>query len=104
MQRIMLSYAEPLTVADLAAECGFCPSWFAKQFRKEYGITPIEFLNKFRVKVALQLLRGNMSITDIAIMSGFNSQSDLYRHFIKEFGKSPSEYRKSLNKSKRKDS
>lgn len=33
MRRIMLSYSEPLTMADLAAECGFCPSWFAKRLQ-----------------------------------------------------------------------
>ena len=104
MQRIMLSYTEPLTVDDLAAECGLCRSWFIKKFRKEYGITPIEFLNNFRIKVALQLLRGSMSITDVAIMSGFGSTSDFYRHFMMGFGCPPSEYRKRLNKSKRKNS
>ena len=104
MQRIMLSYTEPLTGDDLAAECGLCRSWFIKKFRKEYGITPIEFLNNFRIKVALQLLRGSMSITDVAIMSGFGSTSDFYRHFMMGFGCSPSEYRKGLNKSKRKNS
>ena len=98
MQRILLSYAEPLTVADLAAECGLCPSWFAKQFKKEYGSTPIEFLNKFRVKVAIQLLRGNLSITDVAARSGFGSPSDLYRHFMKECGCPPSEFRKIFDK------
>lgn len=95
---------EPLTVDDLAAECGLCRSWFIKKFRKEYGITPIEFLNNFRIKVALQLLRGSMSITDVAIMSGFGSTSDFYRHFMMGFGCPPSEYRKRLNKSKRKNS
>ena len=94
MQRIMLSYSEPLTLDDLAAECGLCQSWFVKRFRQEFGYSPIDFLNDFRVRVAAQLLRSNMSITEIAEFSGFGSQSDLYRHFKKKFKCSPSEFRK----------
>ena len=99
MRRIMLSYNEPLTMGDLAAECGFCPSWFAKRFREEYGISPIEFLNDFRTKVAEQLLRSDLSITEVAEMSGFGSLSDLYRHFMKKHGCSPMEIRRRMKKS-----
>ena len=94
MQRIMLSYSEPLTLDDLAAECGLCQSWFVKRFRQEFGYSPIDFLNDFRVRIAAQLLRSNMSITEIADFSGFGSPSDLYRHFKKKFKCSPSDYRK----------
>lgn len=94
IRRIILSYAEPLTVEQLAGECGFCPSWFQKQFRHEYGTTPIAMLNDFRVRVAAQLLRGGLSVTEACVQSGFNSPSDLYRHFMKKYGISPSEYRR----------
>lgn len=98
MRRIMLSYSEPLTMADLAAECGFCPSWFAKRFRQEYGTSPMGFLNDFRTKVAEQLLRGDLSVTEVAEMSGFGSLSDLYRHFQKKHGVSPAEFRRRMKK------
>ena len=98
MRRIMLSYSEPLTMADLAAECGFCPSWFAKRFRQEYGTSPMGFLNDFRTKVAEQLLRGDLSVTEVAEMSGFGSLSDLYRHFQKKHGLSPTEFRRMMKK------
>ena len=98
MRRIMLSYSEPLTMADLAAECGFCPSWFAKRFRQEYGTSPMGFLNDFRTKVAEQLLRGDLSVTEVAEMSGFGSLSDLYRHFQKKHGVSPTEFRRMMKK------
>ena len=96
MQRIMFSYGEKLTLGDLAAECGLCQSWFVKRFKQELGCSPIDFLNDFRVRVASQLLRSSMSITEITELSGFGSQSDLYRHFKKKFNCSPSEYRKTM--------
>lgn len=98
LQRIMLSYAEELSVDELAEECGFSKSWFIKEFKREYGMTPIGFLNDFRVRVAAELLGSELSVTEIASRSGFSSPSDLYRHFIKKYGCPPSEYRKECRK------
>ena len=92
---IMTSYDEPLTADDLAEECRLCRSWFTKLFKKEYGMTPINFLNDFRAKTAAQLLRGDISVTEAAFMSGFGSPSDLYRHFRKKYGCSPSDFKMS---------
>lgn len=94
ISRIMVDYSLPLSNSQLAAECGFCTSWFIKEFKREYSKTPMEFLIDFRVKVAAQLLRGGLSITEICTRTGFNSPSDLYRNFRKKHGMSPSEYRK----------
>lgn len=98
INRIMLDYPQPLTNSELAAECGFCTSWFIKEFKREYSKTPMEFLTDFRIKVAAQLLSGGLSITEICTRTGFNSPSDLYRNFRKKHGISPSEYRKNAKK------
>ena len=94
MRRIMTSYDDRLTVDELAAECGLCRSWFAKRFRKEYHMSPIEFLNDFRTKAAARLLESGISVTDAAMLTGFGSVSDLYRNFTKRFGCPPSAFRK----------
>ena len=94
LRKIMLDYSLPITNADLASECGFCTSWFIKEFKREYHATPMEFLADFRVRVAAELLSGDLSVTEICTRAGFNSPSDLYRHFRKKFGISPSDYRK----------
>ncbi len=91
---ITTSYSSELNNDILAAECGFSKSWFIKEFKREYSVSPIEFLNNFRVKVAAELLKGDLSITEIAERSGFGSPSDLYRNFKKIKKCSPSEYRK----------
>ena len=61
-------------------------------------MTPIGFLNDFRTKVAAELLSGGLSVTETAVRAGFSSPSDLYRHFRKKYGVSPSEYRKESKK------
>ena len=47
---------------------------------------------------AEQLLRGDLSVTEVADMSGFGSLSDLYRHFQKKHGVSPTEFRRMMKK------
>lgn len=98
VQLITTSYQNDLTNDILAAECGFSKSWFIKEFNREYHMTPMEFLNNFRVKVATELLKGDMSITEISEKVGFGSPSDLYRHFKKIKNISPSLYRKDNRK------
>ena len=98
LRRIMLSYAEDISVDELAAECGFSKSWFIKRFSCVYRMTPIGFLNDFRTKVAAELLKSDLPVTEVATRAGFSSPSDLYRHFTKKYGVSPSEYRKESKK------
>lgn len=98
LQRISLSFAEDISVDELAAECGFSKSWFIKRFSSVCKMTPIGFLNDFRTKVAAELLSGGLSVTETAVRAGFSSPSDLYRHFRKKYGVSPSEYRKESEK------
>ena len=93
--RITLSYAEELSVDMLAAECGFSKSWFIKRFYSVYHMTPMSYLNDFRTRVAAELLSGGLSITEAALRAGFNSPSDLYRHFRHKYGMSPSKFKSS---------
>jgi len=59
------------------------------------GLSPGEFIRNFRLKHACQLLRSTtFTLNEIADRSGFSSASYLTRSFIKEYGQSPSEYRK----------
>ena len=39
-----------------------------------------------------------LTVTEVAEMSGFGSLSDLYRHFQKKHGVSPTEFRRMMKK------
>lgn len=87
-------YAENITVSRLA-ELGYVsPSCFNRRFKKETGITPIEYLIEIRIKRAKTLLRRkDIPITDIAMRCGFGSSAHFSSCFQSRTGVTPTEYR-----------
>ncbi len=87
-------YAENITVSRLA-ELGYVsPSCFNRRFKKETGITPIEYLIGIRIKCAKTLLRRKeIPITDIAMRCGFGSSAHFSSCFQSRTGITPTEYR-----------
>ena len=82
-------------VSQLAEMCNISEVYFRKQFKKNMGMTPIEFRNKLRFERARSYLEyGDISVQEIAVALGYATVS----HFIKEFrqhtGCSPLQYRK----------
>lgn len=60
-----------------------------------------EFINFYRIQDAAFLLTetdaDSLQITEIAYQVGFNNRTSFYRAFKKEFGVTPSEYRKNID-------
>jgi two-component system, response regulator YesN len=72
-------------------------SYFSLIFKKETGETFVEFLTKFRLEKAKQLLRGTDYKTyEIAEMAGYSDPHYFSAVFKKQVGVSPKEYRSSL--------
>ena len=64
-------------------------------FRQELGLSPWEYLTRYRIRQARQLLRiTNDSIADIALQVGFDDKAYFTRVFHRYTGCSPSIYRK----------
>ena len=72
--------------------------YYLCRFFKEYtGLTVIDYINRKRIIAAEKLITSNKhSITDIAIMVGFNSLTHFERTFKQFTGIAPSRYRLSL--------
>ena len=92
-------YAEKLSVDDLAREANMSKSTFQRYFKYYYDTTPLDYLNRYRVRIAEQLLtETDRNIITIAQDCGFFDSS----HFIKTFGKivgmSPLTYRNEKTK------
>ena len=74
MAFIHAHYPEGLSRADVAAHVGVSERHLSRCFQQEVGLTPMTYLNRFRVKVARALLdAGAMSITDVALEVGFST-------------------------------
>lgn len=78
---------------DLAREMGISEIYLRKQFLKEYGVTPKQFILHIRMEKAKQLLSdATLSVTAIAADCGFSSVYHFCRIFKQKTGITPTEY------------
>lgn len=85
---------EPLSLADIAAECHVSADHLARAFRKRYGCTIGARLRALRLEFAReQLERADMPIAAVAEAAGFADQSHFTRLFRRTFGLTPGAYR-----------
>jgi signal transduction histidine kinase/DNA-binding response OmpR family regulator/ABC-type sugar transport system substrate-binding protein len=88
-------YAEPLSRGDMASYAGLSESHLTRCFRQEMGVTPIAYLNRYRVRQAKALLKGgDKSVTEVAMAVGFSDSHYFARVFRREVGVSPSAYQR----------
>ena len=88
-------YAEPLTVKEMAGMCGYSASHFMKFFRRQMGMSFVEYLNDYRLLMAARMLASTEeTVTEIARLSGFDQPSYFNRLFRRKYGITPPEYRK----------
>lgn len=88
--------AIPWTVAALASEACLSRTVFANRFRETVGVTPLRYVNHWRLTVAEDLLRSpGISIEGVRQKLGFNSGFAFARAFRAQFGMAPREFRQS---------
>ena len=76
-------------IEHLAELCHFSPTHFMNFFKKQLGLSCMEYIIQYRLKKAAHLLQhSDLPIIDIASQSGFNNQ------FKKYYQVTPSQYRK----------
>lgn len=86
--------ADNLSVAKLATSCGLSSSRFAHLFKEELGETPVQVIEKIRLKRAGDMLTiSDKPIAQIAKETGFNSPYYFSRVFSKHYGVSPRGFR-----------
>lgn len=67
---------------------------FSRWFKQSMGVPPYEYVIQQRIERVKVLLKDKeLSMADIALQCGFNSQSHLIRHFKKQVGITPKQYR-----------
>ena len=86
-------YAEPFSRQKMARQLGLSERYLTRCFHKEMHITPVEYLNRYRLKKAKAMLRTGANVTETALAVGFSSVSYFTRLFEKEVGVSPGVYR-----------
>jgi len=89
-------YTEPITREDVARCVSASKDYLGRCFRQEMRVTPMAYLNRYRVKQAKALLEaGEKNVTEVARAVGFSDSNYFSRVFRQEVGMSPSAYRRS---------
>ena len=87
-------YAEPLDVPALARAARLSPAHFSREFRREFGETPHQYLLTRRLERAAALLRStDRSVADICFTVGLRSVGSFTTSFGRAYGVSPTAYR-----------
>jgi YesN/AraC family two-component response regulator len=90
-------YDEPISRADLARHVAITERYLTHCFHQEMGITPMTYLNRYRVKRAKILLeQGKLSMTEVAMAVGFSDSSYFNRVFRQEVGLAPGAYQRGV--------
>jgi AraC-like DNA-binding protein len=87
-------YREPLDVPALARAAHLSPAHFSREFRREFGETPHQYLLTRRLERAAALLRNtDRTVAEICFTVGLQSVGSFTTSFGRAFGHSPTAYR-----------
>lgn len=88
-----------ISLTSLAKLYHYNEKYLGTLFKKQTGVSFLEYLNSKRLKHARMLLESSPeNIMDIAIKSGFNNVTYFNRLFKSKYGMTPSKYRASCKK------
>lgn len=86
---------EPADITRVAAHVGISRRQLERLFRRYVASTPAQLYLDLRVMRAHALLNEtNLTVTEIAVATGFASASQMSHRFRRRYGKSPSAYRR----------
>ncbi len=85
-------YEEPVTLADLAERFHYSREYISREFKKQYGVGVIRFLNDLRLERARILLEQGVSVKKACEEAGFADDSYFARLFREKYGAPPKKY------------
>lgn len=98
VQFIKAHIHEEITIDQLSNLCCMSRPNFFRCFKREFGISPVDFILHERIKAARSLLcNSGKSITDVCYAVGINNLSYFFKLFKRIEGVTPNEFRKNLN-------
>ena len=90
---------EPLSIAELCQKFSMSRSSLQILFKENMDISPKKYINEMKLEKSRQMICENKyTISEIALMLGFNSIHYFSRAFTQKYHLAPSEYSKTLYK------
>lgn len=91
---IRQNLTRPLTLAAVAAECGYSTRYLSSRFRQEMHISLPDYIRQEKLREACNLLTNtNHTISEISTLLAFSSQSHFTELFKAAYGMTPNRYR-----------
>lgn len=94
MAKVEELYQSDLKIGTIAKELGVSADHLTRQFRQAVGMTPIDYLRRYRFARALELLRHGEAVGDVCTKVGFHHVSHFSREFKVLFGMTPSAFQR----------
>ncbi len=92
---IQANFSQRISLEEIAMAGAVGQSKCCKLFRQYFSKTPMQYVNEYRLNKSADLLReSNLSVTEIALQTGFNDASYYTASFRKWSGLTPLAYRK----------
>lgn len=96
---IGLNYASDLRLSKIAAQANLSERQFSRLFRKQTGMSFLDYVQSIRIDAACRLLADpNLTVKEVANSVGYQDIKFFYQLFRKKTGVTPGEYRELLNK------
>lgn len=90
---IRMNLRENISMKNLSEKAGMSTTSFYRFFRRELGMSPIEFVLNEKIKCAKKLLKNpTIQINEVCYLSGFEDSNYFIRLFKKYEGITPKQY------------
>lgn len=87
-------YSEPLQLQTIAGMLHFQPAYLGQLFKKQMGMSFLDYVHRTRVEAARKLLRRtNLKIADVARRVGYEDPEQFAAKFKQWLGMTPSQYK-----------
>lgn len=97
LEYIKENYRNKITLADLEQELHYSERYINQRFQKAVGTTAIEYLNRYRMQKALELIKeGKISLSEVGWECGIGEYKYFNHVFKKYVGCSAREYQKQI--------
>ncbi|MCG8310730.1 MAG: AraC family transcriptional regulator, partial [Cytophagales bacterium] len=71
------------------------PNYFHRIFKKNFGLTPYNYMLRLRMEMAVRLLTSTTkSVKEVAFETGYENEYYFYRQFKKHYNYSPGKLKK----------
>lgn len=86
--------SEPIDIDRLVAKIGFSRTHVFNLFKKQTGLTPVDYIVRLRIRKACEALKNpNLTSKEIASACGFQTPSNFNAVFKRQTGFSPTQWR-----------